>query len=352
MHFEHVIIDSETPGSENDVCLVADVNGDGFNDIIIGGKVGAGNLVWYEWPDWRRHTIGTANLEAGGVTLDLTGNGLPDLVAGRPQWRPEDPGKELYWFENSGDGEVEWTRRLITDEFHKYHDQCVGDIDGDGLPELIFCSQVSGVLGYYKIPPNPREEPWDRQYLHIIAEDLEVEGLALADLDDDGEMELVAGPNWFKREEGRWLRNVIASDYRLTRVQVVSLSEAGKLDVVLCEGESEPGRLAIASGFPDWRIKVIADDLFHPHSLECADFTGNGSMDIFVGEMGLGKNPGARILVYENLGNGRFAPNLVDSGKPTHEAKLGDFGNTGRISIVGKPYNPGRHVEMWINEPE
>ena len=52
--FEHKIIDSDPAGWENDVTLIADVNGNGLNDIIIAGKYGPGegrpaadgNVVW------------------------------------------------------------------------------------------------------------------------------------------------------------------------------------------------------------------------------------------------------------------------------------------------------------------
>ncbi len=349
MRFKHTIIDTQTPGSENDVCLIADVDGDGHNDVIIGGKVGEGNLVWYEYPNWTRHTIGTANLEAGGATMDITGSGLPDLIVGRPHWKPEDPGRELYWFENPGDSGTPWQKHVIYDRFHKYHDQLVGDIDADGRDEIIFASQTFGVLGYFDLPEDPRGEPWDPSCLHIIAEDIGVEGLALGDVDGDGEVELIAGPNWFKRLGARWVRHPIGLDYELTRVQVGDLSGDGRLDVVLAEGESECARLAVVSGFPDWRVQVLSDDLFNPHSLELADFTGDGRLDIMVAEMGLGRHPDPRVLIYRNLGDGRFDPFVVASGRPTHEAKVGVFGDDSLPSIVGKPYRPGDYVEMWRN---
>ena len=57
-------------------------------------------------------------------------------------------------------------------------------------------------------------------------------GLALGDVDADGEVELIAGPNWFKQFGSRWVRYPIALDYELTRAQVGDLSGDGRLDVV------------------------------------------------------------------------------------------------------------------------
>ena len=91
--FEHIVIDDNPAGTENDICLIVDVDGDGFNDIIVGGKQGENNLVWYQYPDWKRHVISTASLEAGGVTSDINGNGKLALVAGE-----HGTGKNPFWF--------------------------------------------------------------------------------------------------------------------------------------------------------------------------------------------------------------------------------------------------------------
>ncbi|MBD3239891.1 MAG: VCBS repeat-containing protein [Chitinivibrionales bacterium] len=347
MRFEKITIDEHTPGTENDVCLVADVNGDGYNDIIIGGKRGEGNVVWYEYPDWTRHTIGTAHLEAGGAVLDITGNGLPDLIAGNPYELND--GKELYWFENSGDPDKPWTRYTILEGYRKYHDQAVGDIDNDGAPEIIFASQGGRVVGYFDIPDNPRVSPWPEHCRHIIGEDIEVEGLVVCDIDGDGRNELVAGPNIFKYDGATWQRTCIDESYRMTRVAVGDIDGDGKPEIVLSEGESNPGRLAWVSAWPKLEMHVLADDLFHPHSLELADMTGDGTLDIFVAEMGLGKNPSPKVIIYRNGGNATFEPTIVDGNYATHDSRVGDFGRSGRMSIVGKPYAPQNHVHLWLN---
>ena len=167
--FRHVVIDADPPGSHHDITLLHDLTGNGLRDIIIGGKQGPPNLFWYENPDsdgpWARHEIAEADdLEAGGVIVDLNRNGRPDIVAGQ-QGRE---GNILWWFECPEDPREPWTTRVIEDRFAKYHDQAVGDVDGDGQPELVFLSQFAGVLGYYDLPEDPTVEPWPRESFHMI----------------------------------------------------------------------------------------------------------------------------------------------------------------------------------------
>jgi hypothetical protein len=348
LKFRHEVIDPDPPGSMHDITLIADINGDGRNEIIIGGKEGEANLFWYENPSWKRHIMAAApELEAGGVLLDITGNGRLDIVAGQ-QIR----GNELYWFENPPDPTQIWAKRIIEDRFNKYHDQCVGDIDADGKPEIVVLSQKSGVLVYYDVPDDPYVEPWPRECCHTIAEGmLDVEGMSIVDIDGDGTVEIIAGPSIFRpgKSGAPWRKESFAQDFVKTRLGVADLDGDGRLEIVLCEGESHPGRLAICSG-PDWKPRVLRDDLFHPHSLEIGDFDRDGSPDIFVAEMGLGKNPEPKMFIYLNKGGGEFEEVLIERGIPTHEAKIGDLTGDGRPDIVGKPYKPERHIDVWFNE--
>lgn len=380
VRFGHEQIDSNPPSGRLSFCLAHDLTGNGRPDIIIGAmglqmplsllgrqielrnQPGTGdiirrletNLFWYENPGWERHRIAdVSQIDVGGTLGDITGNGRLDLVVGQGINH-----HDLYWLEQPNDPRDPWDQWLITDVFEKYHDVAVADVDNDGEPEVVGLSQESEVVFYYDIPDDPRRSPWPDGCRHIVAEDIEVEGLEVVDIDGDGQRELIAGPNIFRQSASSndaWERERIAPGWEWTRIAVADIDGDGELEVVLAEGDrpyadGRPGRVGWFDP-PDWTVTVLRDDLFCPHSLQVADFTDNGHLDIYVAEMGLGENTDPKQFVFHNEGDGEFKEELVFSGIPTHEAKAVDVTGNGQLDIVGKSYAPTRHVDVWYNEP-
>ncbi|MDS0300418.1 VCBS repeat-containing protein [Halogeometricum sp. S1BR25-6] len=377
MKLQHRRLDDAPPSGQMSFCLTTDLTGNGRPDVLIGAFGGEypvtipildkeiemrllpgsreaihrreWNVFWYENPGWERHDVARApDLSVGGALGDITGNGSMDLVSGQ-NIRKHD----LYWFEQPDDPRDEWTRRLITDDFEKFHDIVVADVDGDGENEVVCTSQRSELVFYYDVPEDPRREPWPVENRHIVYEGLNVEGLHVGDVDGDGAPEIVAGANVFHREDdGTWTREQIAEGWDWTRLVVDDIDGDGDDEIIITEGdlpyqEDRPARLGVFDP-PNWDLTVVHDDLSNPHSLQVADLNGDGHKDIYVAEMRLEEGHTPRQFVFWNQGDGTFEEEVVVEDVATHEAKLVDLDGDGNLDIVGKSYTE-EHVDAWFN---
>jgi hypothetical protein len=375
LRFDHECIDDSPPTARMSFCLTTDLTGNGRPDVVVGavgrkapvtipvlgkeiylGKLAGTreiidrlewNVFWYENPGWERHEIAKApDLSVGAALGDIDGDGRVELVTGQNLNE-----RELYWFEQGADPRDRWTRRLITDDFEKYHDVAVADVDDDGDLEVLALSQESETVFYYDVPADPTVEPWPVTNRRVVAEDLNVEGVQVLDVDGDGRTEIVAGTNVFhRRDDGAWEREVVAEGWEWTRIVAADVDGDGDEELVVTEGDlpyqgDRRARLGVFDP-PEWELTVLHDDLSNPHSLQVADLNGDGRRDIFVAEMGLEEGHEPRQFVFWNRGDGSFEPEVVASGVPTHEAKLVDLDGDGRLDVVGKGY-AHRTVDVW-----
>ena len=67
------------------------------------------------------------------LVADVNGDGLADLIVGHAH----SYGLEWWEQQRASDGKRTWTKHVIDDSNSQYHDLIWADIDGDGKPELI-----------------------------------------------------------------------------------------------------------------------------------------------------------------------------------------------------------------------
>jgi hypothetical protein len=379
LEFRHERVDSNPPSGRLTFCLATDLTGNGRDDVVVGGmgsrhsvyvdgkatripslagvkdRLGfpESNLFWYENPGWERHEISAdQRLGVGHALADIDGDGRLDIVAGSPIHF-----NEVYWFRQPADPREEWERYTVADDYEKYHDLTVADVDDDGRPELLGLSQRGDTAFYLDVPADSTQSPWPAACHHVVDDDISIEGLAVLDVDGDGRTEIVAGTNVYHRRDAAgedWEREPILPGWDDVRVETGDLDGDGRPEVVFAEGDSPTygthmGRVAWCDP-ADWEPHFLDEGLFCPHSLEVADFTGDGRLDVFVGEAGLGENGTPTMSVFVNGGNGRFDKRVVSRGVSTHEAKVADLTGDGRADLVGKSYTPDHHVDAWYNE--
>ncbi|MCC6445850.1 MAG: VCBS repeat-containing protein [Armatimonadetes bacterium] len=361
--FEHIVIDRDTP--EGTDCKAAgDIDGDGFPDILLGGNLKGGNLVWYRHPDWKKHVIDTGQFSVDMQVGDVDGDGDLDVVISEAYEAPS-KGKALVWYENprpKGNPATDpWKRHVITasapvDSY--IHDVEVGDINSDGKLDVAI---RHGKTALY-IQNSP--DSWTEKVLDAGSGAGDEEGTALADLNRDGRLDVVLNGYWLEQPsdpiKGTWVKHMIAPDWpHLVGVTVADINGDRRPDVLLSPAE-DPGRLSWYEAPTDpasgkWIEHVIDEDVHYIHTFKVADMNLDGKLDVVTAEMAeSGYHPDKpsrkRLCIYLNGGRGLKWRRQVVAVTGLHNLRLADIGSDGDIDIIGANWGGSYHpVKLWRN---
>lgn len=361
-------------GTQQTSSLVLDVDKDGINDFIITDRSVDDAVVWFRHvkDGWERYVIENrkTRVEAGSACCDIDKDGDLDIIFGG-----DGGSNEVWWWENpcpDYDKNIPWKRYTIkASGGNKQHDQMIGDFDGDGEDELVFWNQGSNCLYFSEIPENPKQkELWNCIPIYSYSSDSEMkqrghkyyprwkrknehEGLAKADMDGDGKIDIVGAGRWFKHVEGtKFIENIIDAGYAFSRSAAGQLIEGGRPEVILVVGDGIAPMMLYEWQEGTWMPKELLKDVDNGHSLAIIDFDGDGHLDIFCGEMRLGNgNPDAKTWILFGDGKGNFRKKVVTEGFAHHESRIVDLDGDGDLDILEKPYQWGApRVDVWLNE--
>lgn len=164
-----------------------DVNGDGLSDVITSLSAHGFGLAWYEQVKgegentFREHVVmnakprdnkyGVKFSELHAIDLvDVDGDGLKDIVTGKRYWshgRTGDPDRNdlavLYWFKLSrgADKSVDFIPYLIDDNSGIGTQVVAGDINGDGLPDVVVGNKKGTFLMLHE-KKSVRQAEWEK----------------------------------------------------------------------------------------------------------------------------------------------------------------------------------------------
>ncbi|MDA1056027.1 MAG: VCBS repeat-containing protein [Planctomycetota bacterium] len=262
-----------------------DLDGDGDFDLtnvdIVGKNPSAAALLWFENDGkgaFQRHVIHEKEsgwLERHSVG-DLNGDGRPDIavVSNRDGL--------LLWFAHPGENVTGmWKRYVITSDCPNAYDVVLADIDSDGDLDAASAGYVSHTLAWYE---NPGPDGWDREWSRHVIDTMLTENrtIRLGDLNRDGRMDLVAAS--------------VGASFA-TAGEAAEPTQHGA-SVVWFENPGRP------SGTP-WKKHVIDDRTRGPIHGHAVDFDRDGDLDVV---MAFGMRPEHvpedrhEIAWYENVG--------------------------------------------------
>lgn len=332
---------------------LADVDRDGDLDWIAGNSSysgpGGGEICWWEFDGadkWTRHALGKGNTDVGGAAHDVDGDGWVDFVAGT---------KLLL---NSREPK---TKEFAVHEIGTIHshDTEFADVNGDGKMDLIANSDRTGLF-WYEIP-RVVTNAWIAHRIASIEEHKVHGGVsprAVADLDGDGDNDVVTAQAWFENLGGalqwRMRKNIDLGEAHQfgisTRTWTGDFDGDKDIDLVQAENDNPDGRIAWFEndGKGNWTRHIIRDEGKDAqgenkaqdfHSLAVADFDGDGDLDVYSGGGPISASKKFGSYIWENTGKGGkwIEHRLAD--KQCHEAEAADVDGDGDIDICSKPWS-------------
>ena len=173
-----------------------DVDGDGRLDLL-GGNTTKGQMTWFKAPSakdktaaWQAYPISKekspgAEPYSHGLGLgDMNKDGRPDVIIREGWWEaPRDPRQSGWVFHPANLGEA-------CSQMYAH------DLDGDGDQDVVAASAHNlGIWWYEQQRPGDGEAQWQR---HLISDQYtQTHGVAFTDINGDGHPDLVTGKRYF-----------------------------------------------------------------------------------------------------------------------------------------------------------
>ncbi len=236
------------------------VNGQGYANaqIIPGGSnevmLATGEGIYYfEIPeDIRRHegywpmthAAPDASDEGFGIG-DIDGDGLLDIAAGRRQGEGEGSGMEIFWWKNPGNGQGNWESFPIGQTLFDADRIAVADMNGDGKADVVVSEErypgqdPDANLFWFEQPGDLANGGWER---HTIVTQYSMNNMDVADVDNDGHMDIIVAEHkgkalklqiWRNDGTGNFTENLVDTGKEgHLGARVADLDGNGTLDII------------------------------------------------------------------------------------------------------------------------
>lgn len=346
-----------------EICTTAvagDFTSDGQIDVI--ADTGRGVTRLFVGPEWTEIILDDDHRGRfiHSEVMDVDNDGDLDYVGAC-----YNPGL-IVWYEQPEQGATAtWPRRLIDDQVHGIHGVLRGDVDRDGVLDLLATSAqplppFPDSLVWLRPPRNVLSDaPWSR---HVFAVN-DAPGLThypgFGDINGDGRPDAATGAKggpsdasgqgeWFAWWEAGddpaqpWQKHLLPGHHPgATNIHPADVDGDGRTDLVASRGH---GVGVLWFEGPDWIMHAIDEEIREPHCLAVADIDQDGDADVATCAYG-----SKRCVWYENDGHGRFTHHIVGRNQEAYDIRVVDLDHDNDLDflIAGRQSNN----VVWYENP-
>ena len=208
-----------------------DIDGDGDPDLVVLGRWlrNPGGVTARDAAQWSVHSIDTGNVDSAFKTLvaDVDRDGWNDVL-----FSSSENTADVAWYSHAGTPTGAWRRSVIVPAANRAHTLQVADIDGDSDHDVVVghmhTSSTPGVRIYYD--RNGLGTSWQTQ---LVDGTNGVHNGVVLDLGADGDLELV-GANWTGNPPLRVWENLLPATEEILTVQTLIPGVSSSIRVTNC----------------------------------------------------------------------------------------------------------------------
>ncbi len=253
------------PTSENAMkwmfCLPMQVDDARGIDLVAGAKGGGAKIGWFEAPAeardltaWEWHPLLDAGWIMSLIATDMDGDGDDDVLVSDRRGK----GRGCLWLENPDTAAAKhrpWPVHRIGGEDHEVMFLTQGDLDQDGLDDVVVATKDNGLLFFRRLSANGHR--WRRHTIAMPENTGTGKAVAIGDVDRDGRRDLVvtcehagdgkSGVFWLRYvtapTDPVWVRYEISGPegIKYDLAELIDLDADGDLDVLTCEERANLG---------------------------------------------------------------------------------------------------------------